>query len=182
MATMESPSGGTSQQTHYATRRTAAVVFGDVVGYTRLMQVDEDDTHRRMMRLRADIIEPYLKAHRGRLIKHTGDGFMATFEGAAEAAECVIELQRALVAAGIGESLSSRISFRMAVNLAELLFTENDVFGDGVNVAARLLNYAEPGGIVVSESIVKQIGRRPEMELADLGHLPLRGTAFLRVP
>ena len=162
---------------HDGVRRVAAVVFADVVGYTRLMQVDEDDTHRRMMRLQAEIIEPQLHAHQGRLIKHMGDGFLATFDDAGQATRCLLEMQQAVLAAGAGESPGRRISLRMGVNLADVIFTETDVFGDGVNVAARLQTYAEPGGIVVSQPVADKVGAAAGLEFVDLGHLPLRGIA-----
>lgn len=176
MSAMESASRETAR-THDGTRRMAAVVFADVVGYTRLMQVDEGDTHHRMMRLQAEVIEPQLRAHEGRLIKNMGDGFLATFDDAGDATRCVLEMQRAVLAAGAEESPSRRISLRMAINVADVIFTETDVFGDGVNVAARLQTYAEPGGIVVSEAVAEKVGAPAGMEFVDLGHLPLRGIA-----
>ena len=175
MSAIQPPASPSGPGLNQASRRTATVLFADMVGYTRLMQVDEDDTTRRTVALQSGAIEPAVRAHRGRLIKHTGDGFLATFDAAEDAAQCAIELQSALSAAGYSESPSRRIAFRMALNQAELLFTENDVFGDGVNVAARLQTYAEPGGIVVSEAVAAHVRGRSGIELADLGHLPLRG-------
>jgi adenylate cyclase len=175
MSAMESPRGDTSAAPPGGTRRHAAILFADAVGYTRLMQVDEDDTHNRMLRLQADVIEPGLRAHKGQLVKTTGDGFLATFDDPADAIACAVDLQRTLLDAGAAESPSSRISFRMALNVSDIIVMETDVYGDGVNMAARLQTYAEPGGIVVSEAAAEKAGAPAGMEFADLGHLPLRG-------
>lgn len=177
MSALQPPSHCDPRATRDTSRKVAAVVFADVVGYTRLMQVDEIDTHRRMVALQTAIIEPQVAAYRGTIIKYTGDGFLATFDSAEDATHCVVELQRMLTTEGQTESLSRRIVFRMAVHVADVIFDANDVFGDGVNVAARLQTYAEPGGIVVSEAVVKEIGRRNELDFSDLGHLPLRNIA-----
>jgi adenylate cyclase len=174
MSSMESPRDP-SARTHDANRRTAAIVFADAVGYTRLMQVDELDTHTRMMRLQAEVIEPGLRGHHGQLVKTTGDGFLATFDDPGQAIACAVELQRALLAAGAAESPSSRISFRMAVNMADIIVEQTDIYGDGVNIAARLQTYAEPGGIVVAAAAAEKAGAPAGLEFADLGHLPLRG-------
>ena len=178
MSAIQPPSNGDSGTTRMSSRRLAAIVFADVTGYTRLMQVDEEDTHRRMIDLRSTIVEPQVEIWRGRIVKHTGDGFMAAFDSAEDATRCVIELQRMLTTAGDSESLSRRIVFRMGVNFAEVIFHDGDVFGDGVNIAARLQAYAEPGGIVVSESVAQELRDRAGLDFSDLGHLPLRNVAL----
>jgi adenylate cyclase len=165
--------GGSQQRI----RKVAAIVFADVAGYSRLMQTDENDTHRRLMELKTQVIEPEVDASHGRVVKHMGDGFLAVFGTPQDAASFSVNLQTLVAEASRSESPGQRINFRVGVHVAEIIFENNDVFGDGVNVAARLQNYAEPGGIVISDTVAKEIRRDPAVELADLGHLPLRNIA-----
>ena len=155
-------------------RRLVAVVAGDVAGYSRLMHVDETDTHERMKDQESRLIRPHIAGHGGYLVKRTGDGFLATFDNVENAIGCTIALQRALTADGEKEPLGRRINYRMGINVADVIIEEDDIFGDGVNIAARLQTYAEPGGIVVSDLVARQTSRGDGIELHDLGDLPLR--------
>jgi class 3 adenylate cyclase len=121
------------------------------------MEGDEDDTHTWLMRLQSQVLDPGIAAEGGRLVKSTGDGFMAIFDRAADAMRCAVGLQRALAAATVEQTVERRISFRTAVNVADVIMEPDDVYGDGVNVAARLQGYAEPGGPVVSGAVVEQL-------------------------
>ena len=155
-------------------RRHAAILVADVVGYTRLMEAAEDDTHSWLMRLRSQVLDPGVTAQGGRVVKNTGDGFVAIFDSATEAAECALALQGAVTAATAEQSIEQRISFRMAVNAADIIVEEDDVYGVGVNVAARLQAYAEPGGVIVSGAVAEQLGTDQRIGLIDLGDLQLR--------
>jgi class 3 adenylate cyclase/TolB-like protein/Flp pilus assembly protein TadD len=155
-------------------RRLVAVVAADVAGYSRLMHVDENDTHRRMKEIDAQIVEPQVAARRGEIVKHTGDGFLATFDNVEDAIACTIEMQRLLGAWNEKEPLSRRINYRMGVNVADVIVEDHDIFGDGVNIAARLQTYAEPGGIVVTDLVARHISGSDGVALHDLGDLPLR--------
>jgi adenylate cyclase len=174
MAIGRAPSRQQQIELGETTRLLSAIVCADVVGYSRLMSADEDDTHRRMMRLQSEIISPQVAAFSGRIVKYTGDGFLAVFATAKEAVDCVVALQSRLIADGKEESPSRRIAFRMSINYADLIFEAGDVFGDGVNIAARLQAYAEAGGIIVSEAVVQEIGTRKNLHFSDFGHLPLK--------
>src|ERR671928_1238563 len=125
-------------------RRLAAILVADIVGYSRLMEAHEDYTHAWQRRLRAEILDPGIAARGGRTVKNTGDGFIAIFDSARDATECALELQQAVAARTIEQPVERRISFRMAVNVTDIIVEEDDVYGDGVNVAARLQTYAEP--------------------------------------
>jgi adenylate cyclase len=155
-------------------RRIAAVVAADVVGYTRLMEADEAGTHARLMRLRSSVVLPAIERHRGRLIKNTGDGFLAMFEDASAAMHAATEMQRAVMAAEAEVALGQRIAFRMGINVAEVIVEDHDVYGDGVNVAARLQTHAEPYGIVVSGLVSEAVGGTLGMQAVDLGQMYLR--------
>lgn len=158
-------------------RRLAAILVADVVGYSRLMESHEEYTHRWQMLLRANVLEPGVAAHEGRIVKNTGDGFVAMFDSASNATRCALALQQALASATAEQPVERRISFRMGVNVADIIVEENDVFGDGVNVAARLQTYAEPGGIVVSGAVAEQLGDGLDASVIDLGDLQLRNLA-----
>src|SRR5579883_723453 len=154
-------------------RRLLAILAADVAGYSRLMGMDEEDTHARMRKIRHTIVEPSLASYRGVVIKNTGDGFLATFENVHDAVHCVVGMQQALVCHNNDEPLSRRINFRMGVHVADVILDDGDIFGEGVNIAARLQTYAEPGGVVVSGILAEHLGRHEGVKLFDLGDLHL---------
>jgi adenylate cyclase len=155
-------------------RRLAAILAADVVGYTRLMETHEVDTHIRLMQLRSEVLAPGVAAQRGRIVKHTGDGFLATFDTARDATRCALSLQEAVAAHTVGLPADQRISFRMGLNAADIILEGDDVFGDGVNIAARLQTYAPSGGVVVSSAVAEQLGGDFDVNVIDLGDLRLR--------
>ena len=159
---------------HGGKRRLVAVVSADVAGYSRLMQVDEDDTHSRMMRIDSQVLRPLIANRGGSIVKNTGDGFLAMFETVENAVQCAIQIQQILTDESETEPLSRRITFRMGVNVADVIVEEHDIFGDGVNIAARLQTYAEPGGIVVTDLVAGHLQANDRIALYDLGDLPLR--------
>ncbi|MBL8702085.1 MAG: adenylate/guanylate cyclase domain-containing protein [Alphaproteobacteria bacterium] len=168
------PANGGAPPAH---RRLAAVLVADMVGYTRLMQVDEELTYRRLTALRTGLIEPLVAAHSGWIAKNTGDGFIVVFDTGLDAVRCAIELQRTTVARARAEPADRRISFRVGINIAEIIVEPSDVFGDGVNVSSRLQTYAEPGGIIIADVVADQLADEAGIRLIDLGELPLRNRA-----
>jgi adenylate cyclase len=160
-----------------APRRLVAVLAADVVGYSRLAEADEERTHTGMMRLRTAVVEPGVAAWGGKIIKHTGDGFLAIFDSAHSATESALAMQRSAAAAAADEVPARRIQCRMAVHLADVILEGQDIYGDGVNVAARLQGYAEPGGVVVSAAVAEQLGGNLAASAVDMGELPLRNLA-----
>lgn len=159
---------------HHAKRRLVAVLAADVVGYVRLTQEDEDNTHHWLMRLRREVTDKSVAKHGGTLIKNTGDGFLAMFDSAGEAARCALSAQQSVARLTADQPVDRRVSFRMAVNIAEAIIEKDDIYGDGVNVAARLQEYAEPGGVVVSVAVLEQVASDLNFAVTDLGELHLR--------
>ena len=157
-----------------AHRGRATMLAADAVGYSRLMQQDQEGTHARMTALRRDITDPQVALHGGVVLKNTGDGFLAIFGTVAAGIRCAAALQRLWAAAEEGEPPGRRISFRIGMNVADVILQDHDVYGDGVNAAARLQTYAEPGGIVVSEAITAELEAPLRAGLHDLGDLHLR--------
>ncbi len=155
-------------------RRLAAILAADVVGYSRLMETHEVDTHTRLMQLRSEVLNPGVTAQRGRIVKNTGDGFLATFDTARDATRCALSLQEAVTARTAALPADQRISFRMGLNAADIILEDDDVYGDGVNIAARLQTYAPSGGVVVSSAVAEQIGSDLNVNVIDLGDLHLR--------
>jgi len=155
-------------------RRLAAVLAADVVGYTRLMEAHEIGTHTRLMQLRSEVLDPGVAALRGTIVKNTGDGFLATFDTARDATRCALSLQESVAANTAGMPADQRISFRMGLNAADIIVEKDDVYGEGVNIAARLQTYAQAGGIVVSGAIAEQLGKDFDVNVIDLGDLHLR--------
>lgn len=145
-----------------------------MVGYTRLIEAAEEETHRQLMRLRGEIIDPGIAAYQGRVVKNTGDGFIAIFHAADTATTCALALQRAISRATSAQPQSHRIAFRMGINYADIIAEKDDVYGEGVNVAARLQAYAEPGNVLVSQAVADYIEAGVRREAIDLGELPLR--------
>lgn len=158
-------------------RLRCAILAADISGYTRLMSVAEHETHSRFMRLRVDVIQPGIISYRGQIVKSTGDGFIAWFESCLDALTCSLALQREIIAAEADIPGDRRIMFRMALNCGEVLREEHDIYGHEVNVAARLYDFAEPGGVVVSEAVHADIGARFTFESEDLGLLRMRNIA-----
>lgn len=155
-------------------RRPAAILAADVVGYTRLMEADEAGTHGRLMGMRATVELPAIERQGGRLIKNTGDGFLAMFGDATSAMHAAMEIQRGAMSAEAEVPPHLRIAFRMGVNVAEVIVEDHDVYGDGVNVAARLQSHAEPYGVVISELVAEAVGGTLGMQAVDLGQIYLR--------
>jgi adenylate cyclase len=155
-------------------RRVVAILAADVVGYSRLMEAREEATHAALMHLRSDVLDPGIAAHRGQLIKNTGDGFLAVFDSTREATICALALQAAVAARTSEQPVEHRISFRMAVNVADAIIEDDDIYGDGVNVTARLQAYAEGGGIVISGAVAEQLGGDLLAGAIDMGELYLR--------
>jgi len=151
-------------------RRLAAVLAADMVGYSRLMEVDETGTLARLKTHRIELIDPAIAKNRGRIIKTTGDGILVEFQSVADAVMCAVEVQRRMSRRNTDVSPARWIQFRIGINLGDVIVEENDIFGDGVNVAARLEALAEPGGICVSAAVRDQVGNRlDDVEFEDLG-------------
>src|ERR1700694_5373899 len=140
-----------------ASRRLAAIVAGDISGYSRLMQLDEEGTHNRVKRIERDVIEPTITEHHGRLVKTTGDGFIAIFDSPVEAVRCSIVIQQNLVGRNAALPKHSWIEYRIGVNLGDVIIETDDVYGDGVNIASRLEGLADPGQVYISGGIYEQI-------------------------
>jgi formylglycine-generating enzyme required for sulfatase activity/class 3 adenylate cyclase len=138
-------------------RRLAAIVAGDIAGYSRLMQIDEEGTHSRVKRIERDLIEPSIVEHHGKLVKTTGDGFIAIFDSPVEAVRCSIVIQQNLVGRNAALPQHSWIEYRIGVNLGDVIIETDDVYGDGVNIASRLESIADPGQVYISGGIYEQI-------------------------
>ena len=134
-------------------RRLTAILAADVAVYSRLMGADEEGTHERLKAHLGELINPKIGEHRGRIVKNTGDGFLADFPSVVDAVRCAVEVQRGLSERNAGIPPEKRIEFRIGINLGDVIVEEHDIFGDGVNVAARLEGLAEPGGVIVSNTV-----------------------------
>jgi TolB-like protein len=160
-----------------AVRRLAAILAADVAGYSRLMGADEEGTHERLRAHFAELIHPKIEEHRGRVVKNTGDGFLADFASVVDAVRCAVEMQRGMTyrEPDIPEDL--RIRFRMGVNLGDIIVESDDIFGDGVNVAARLEGLAEPGGVCVSRMVRDNVRDKVDYTFEDLGEQQVKNIA-----
>jgi formylglycine-generating enzyme required for sulfatase activity/class 3 adenylate cyclase len=138
-------------------RRLAAIVAGDIAGYSRLMGIDEEGTHNRVKRIERDLIEPSIAEHHGRLVKTTGDGFIAIFDSPVEAVRCSIVIQQNLVGRNAALPKHYWIEYRIGVNLGDVIIETDDIYGDGVNIASRLEGIADPGEVYISGGIYEQI-------------------------
>ncbi len=150
-------------------RRLAAVLAADVVGYSRLMEEDESETMAALKARRKDVLQPVVKRHQGRVFKLTGDGVLVEFSSAVNAVQCAIDLQQAMAAANRELPPARGIVLRIGINLGDVIVEGSDLYGDGVNVAARLEGLAEPGGICVSRSVYDQVKRKVEVGFDELG-------------
>jgi len=152
-----------------STRRLAAILAADVAGYSRLMGADEEGTHERLKGHLRELVEPKIQEHRGRTVKNTGDGFLAEFASVVDAVRCATEIQRSMIDRNTDMPEDKRISFRIGVNLGDVIVEPQDIFGDGVNIAARLEALAEPGGICISGTVRDHIGDRLPYPFEDIG-------------
>ena len=155
-------------------RRLAAVLAADVAGYTRLMEADENATLSAWWAARKDVIDPTVDKYRGRIVKHTGDGFLAEFPTATEAVQCAISMQTDLVAIHSKTPKDRRFAFRMGINLGEIVADKDDIYGEGVNLAARLESLAEPGGICISEDVYRHVRHKLSIDFEYLGEKSLK--------
>ena len=158
-------------------RRLSAILAADVAGYSRLMHQDEEATHAKLTALLADTVEPTIAGHGGRIVKNTGDGFLAEFPSAVEAVRAAIQFQTRIEELTIAEAKDRRIAFRVGVNIGDVIVEPNDIFGDGVNIAARLEGIAEPGGICISYSAYDQVRGKVGVDFTDLGEQNLKNIA-----
>ena len=160
------------------TRKIAAILVSDVVGYSRLAGVDEDRILARLRALRSDLIDPTIAVHHGRIVKRTGDGSIIEFRSVVDAVRLAIEVQNALVERNAGVPLERRIEFRIGIHLGDVVEeSDGDLMGDGVNIAARLESVCEPGGICLSEDAYRQVKGRLELAVSDLGPTQLKNIA-----
>src|SRR5215469_15202251 len=158
-------------------RRLAAILAADVAGYSRLMGADEEGTHKRLQAHLRELVEPKIKDHRGRIVKNTGDGLLAEFPSVVDAVRCAVEIQRGMIDREPDVPEERRIRFRMGINLGDVIVEEYDIFGDGVNVAARLEALAEPGGICISRVVRDQVRDRLDCTFEDLGEQEVKNIA-----
>ncbi len=156
------------------TRRLIAILAADVVGYSRLMEIDEADALARLKALRRDIVDPSIAAHGGRIVKLMGDGALVEFASVVDAVACGVEIQERMAGAEPEVPADRRIVFRIGINLGDIIIDEADIYGDGVNVAARLQTLAVPGGIAVSGTVREHIGSKLAVAFADLGEHTVR--------
>src|SRR5271157_3379740 len=159
-------------------RKLAAILAADVVGFSRLTGADEDRTLARLRALRSDLIEPTIAVYNGRVVKRTGDGALVEFRSVVDAVRCAIEVQNAMVERNAGVPPERRIEFRIGVHLGDVVEeADGDLMGDGVNIAARLEGIAKPGTICLSEDAYRQVRARLDLAVSDLGQTPLKNIA-----
>ena len=160
------------------TRKIAAILVADVVGYSRLAGKDEDRTLSRLRGLRSDLIDPAIAAHHGRIVKRTGDGSLIEFRSVVDAVRCAIEVQNGMVERNVGLPPERRIEFRVGIHLGDVVEeSDGDLMGDGVNIAARLESVCEPGAICLSEDAYRQVKGRLDLVVTDLGPTQLKNIA-----
>jgi TolB-like protein/class 3 adenylate cyclase len=159
-------------------RKLAAILAADVVGFSRLAGLDEDRTLARLRTLRSDLIDPTVDVHRGRVVKRMGDGFLVEFRSVVDAVRCAIELQNSMVERNAGVPDDRRIEFRIGVHLGDVVEeADGDLMGDGVNIAARLEGVAKPGAVCLSEDAYRQVRARFDFQINDLGAIQLKNIA-----
>ena len=159
------------------TRRLAAILAADVAGYSRLMGVDEEGTLERLKALRRELLDPKIAEHHGRLVKTTGDGLLVEFASVVDAVRCAVEVQQAMPERNTGVAAEGRIELRIGINLGDVIVEGDDLFGDGVNIAARIEALAEPGGICVSRVVRDQVRDKLDFSFEDMGEQQVKNIA-----
>src|SRR5499427_1888869 len=158
-------------------RRLTAILVADVAAYSRLMGADEEGTHERLKAHLRELVEPKIAEHWGRIVKNTGDGFLAEFASVVDAVRCAVDVQRGMIDREPEAPEERRIRFRVGVNLGDVIAEEHDIFGDGVNVAARLEAVAEPGGICVSRMVRDNVRDKFDYVFEDQGEQSVKNIA-----
>ncbi len=158
-------------------RRLAAVLAADVAGYSRLMGVEEEETLAALKALRKSLIDPNIAEHRGRIVKTTGDGVLVEFASAVDAVRCAMEIQRAMAERNVSTPEDRRIEFRIGINVGDIIIDEGDIYGDGVNIAARVETLASPGAICLSDNAYQQIKGKLALDVSDMGEQHLKNIA-----
>src|SRR6201993_5275686 len=159
-------------------RKLAAILVADVVGFSRLAGADEDRTLARLRALRSDLIDPTIAVHKGRVVKRTGDGAIVEFRSVVDALRCAIEIQNSMIERNTGLPPERRIEFRVGIHLGDVVEeSDGDLMGDGVNIAARLEGVAQPGAICLSEDAYRQVKSRLDLAISDLGETKLKNIA-----
>jgi adenylate cyclase len=160
-----------------AERRLAAILAADVAGYSRLMGTDEEATLAALMACRHELIDPKIAEYRGRIVKTTGDGVLVEFPSAVDAVRCAIEIQRAMAARSVAIPEDRRVEFRIGINVGDIIIDGGDIYGDGVNIAARVESLASPGEICLSDNAYQQIKGKLAFDVSDLGEQHLKNIA-----
>jgi adenylate cyclase len=155
-------------------RRLAAVLAADVAGYSRLMGRDEERTLSQLKTFRKTLVDPAIVTHRGRIVKTTGDGMLVEFASAVDAIRCAVELQREMAKQNARVPQELRVEFRIGIHVGDIIIDDNDIFGDGVIIAARLEGIAEPGGVCISDDAYRQIRGKVEVTFSDIGEQDLK--------
>src|SRR5215472_14198201 len=158
-------------------RRLTAILAADVAGYSRLMGADEEGTHGRLQAHLRELVNPKIGEHRGRIVKNTGDGILAEFASVVDAVRCAVEVQRGMIEREPDVPEERRIRFRIGVNLGDVIAESGDIYGDGVNVAARLEGLAEPAGICVSGMVWDHIRDKLPFSFEDRGEQSVKNIA-----
>ena len=158
-------------------RRLAAILAVDVAGYSRLMGADEEGTLAALRAVRRELGDPKIAEHRGRIVKTTGDGLLVEFASVVDAVRCAVEVQREMGARNTATPAGRRIEFRMGVNVGDIIIEDGDIFGDGVNIAARLEALAEPGGICISGAAHEQVRDKLDFSFEDMGEQQVKNIA-----
>ena len=158
-------------------RRLAAIFAGDIAGYSRLMGADEEGTLRQLKGHRKELVDPKITEHRGRIVKTTGDGMLVEFVSVVDAVRCAVDIQRGMAERNLDVPTDKRIEFRVGINVGDIISDDNDIYGDGVNVAARLEALAEPGGITVSRNVHDQVCDKLGFGFEDMGEQVVKNIA-----
>src|SRR5262249_53661188 len=158
-------------------RRLAAILAADMAGYSRLIGADEGGTLERLKTLRRELLDPKIAEHRGRLVKTTGDGLLVEYGSVVDALRCAVEVQCEMTERNRGVISDNRIEYRIGINMGEIVVEDDDIFGDGVNVAARLEALAEPGGICVAGRVQEDAAGKLDLAFDDLGEQHLKNIA-----
>jgi len=158
-------------------RRMAAILAADVAGYSRLMGADEEGTHARLKAHRHQLVDPKIAEHRGRVVKTTGDGMLVEFASVVDAVRCAVDLQRGMAERNTEVPTDRRIEFRIGINLGDIIVDGDDIYGDGVNIAARLEGLAEPNGVCVSRVVRDQVRDRLDLVFEDMGEQQVKNIA-----